>query len=209
MLAFDLPNGCANLMTMAEVVLDRLDQIWESVSPRPGARPRIAVAGLSLGGLVGRAMAARAPEKIAALITLGTLPAPALVPPNIRRGRLRAGTLPAPIFDLLYGARIKHRLTEEGVDPLITTQLVSELPDKAEVVRRLDAVLSWGLPEDLGVPSLWLLGQVDAEAPWTPADILRYVPGASVEVVPGGHRAPLTHPLAFHEAVQRFLERRI
>lgn len=207
--AFDLPNGCASLRAMGEAVLVRLDQIWESVAPRPGMKPRVAVAGLSLGGLVGRAMAALAPEQVAALITLGTLPAPALVPPNIRRGRMRAGTLPAPIFDLIYGARIKHRLTEEGVDPLITSQLVSELPDKAEIVRRLDAVLGWGLPEDPGVPSLWLLGQVDAESPWTPADILRFVPGASVEVVPGGHRAPLTHPLAFHDALERFLDRRV
>jgi len=207
--ALDLPFGAANLRAMGDAVLDRIDQLWPILAWQPNSEPRVAVAGLSLGGLVGRAMAAAAPERVAALITLGTLPSPALIPPGVRRGRARAGTLPGPIFELLYGVRIKHHLTEEGVDPLITTQLVADLPDKSEIVRRLDAVFSWGLPDDLDIPSLWLLGQIDAEAPWTPADILRHVPSASVEVIPGGHRAPLTHPAAFHEAVERFLVRRI
>ena len=207
--ALDLPFGAANLRAMGDAVLDRIDQIWPLLAPRGVSEPRVAVAGLSLGGLVGWAMALAAPERVAALITLGTLPSPSLIPSTVRRGRARAGTLPGPIFELLYGVRIKHHLTEEGVDPLITTQLVSDLPDKSEIVRRLDAVLSWGLPEGLDVPSLWLLGQIDAEAPWTPADVLRHVPGASVEVIPGGHRAPLTHPAAFHEAIERFLVRRV
>ena len=65
----------------------------------------------------------------------------------------------------------------------------------------------WGLPEEIGVPALWLLGQVDAESAWTPADVLRELPEIAVEIVPGGHRAPLTHPVAFHDAVNRFLLR--
>lgn len=207
--ALDLPFGAANLRAMGSAVLDRVDQLWPILGARSDDAPRVAVAGLSLGGLVGRAMVAVAPERIAALITVGTLPSPTLIPPSVRRGRVRAGTLPGPIFELLYGVRIKHHLTEEGVDPLITTQLVADLPDKSEIVRRLDAVLSWGLPEDLEVPSLWLLGQIDAEAPWTPADVLRHIPSASVQVIPGGHRAPLTHPAAFHDAIERFLVRRV
>lgn len=207
-LALDLPTGCASLEAMGARVLRRLDSLWEHIRPAPGARPRVAVVGLSLGGLVGRAMVSLAPETVAALVTLGTLPSPSLIPGGVRRGRLSAGALPAPIFDMLYGARIRHNLSNEGVDPMITSEIVAELPDKAEIVRRLDAVLSWGLDDSVPVPALWLLGQVDAEAPWTPADVVRALPGVAVEIVPGGHRAPLTHPVAFHDAVLRFVERR-
>ena len=206
-IALDLPRGCESLNEAATAVLKRIQSQWGKALPYPNTGARVAVVGLSLGGLVGWAMAALARDRIGALITLGTLPSPNLVPPHIRRGRLGANALPAPIFDLIYGAQLRHKLHSEGADPMLTTQVVSELPEKAEIIRRLDCVFRWGLPEEIGVPALWLLGQVDAESAWTPADVLRELPEIAVEIVPGGHRAPLTHPVAFHDAVNRFLLR--
>lgn len=205
MLALDLPRGAASLSAMGEAALARMDALWAQLDPAGRGPPRLAVAGLSLGGLVARAMAAAAPDRVLAIATLGTLPAPSLIPGAVRRGRRRAALLPGPLFELLYAARIRRRLAEEGVEPAVIAQLVAALPGKAELLRRLDAVLAWGLQADPGVPSLWLLGQADAEAPWTPAEVLRHVPRATVQVIPGGHRAPITHPGPFHEALGRFL----
>lgn len=204
-IALDLPRGCDSLKEAGTSVLRRIQSQWGRALPYPSTGARVAVVGLSLGGLVGWSMADLAPDRIGALITLGTLPSPTLIPPHIRRGRLGASALPAPIFDLIYGAQLRSKLHGEGADPMLTTQVVAELPEKSEIIRRLDCVFRWGLPESPAVPALWLLGQVDAESAWTPADVIRAMPGVGVEIVPGGHRAPLTHAGAFHDAVSRFL----
>lgn len=199
-LALDLPRGMDRLDAMAARTLAMLDLM--------GAPKRFALVGLSLGGLIGRAVVAQSPDRVAALVTLGSLPSPLVIPESVRRGRLGGAVMPGMMFDMLYGVRFRRHLAEEGVDPLLIEQLVADLPDKTEVMRRLDAVLSWGLPDEIVAPTLYLLGQVDAEAPWTLADVMRLLPGVTVGVVPGGHRAPLTHPQAFHTAILTFLEGR-
>ena len=203
-LAMDLPREGDGLAAMAGRVLARLDGAFG-----PSAdRQRFAVVGLSLGGLVGWAMAAAAPARVAALVTLGTLPGRALCPPAIARGRALSRALPGPLFSALYRARIGRRMAEEGVEPWLTSVLVGDLPGRDLVLRRLDAVLAWGLPGAVGVPALWLAGQDDREAPWGAADVARVLPDAAFATVPGGHRAPATHADSFRAAVSGFLEGR-
>lgn len=200
--ALDLPTGEDRLDRMAAVLATRLDALWEA---RLLPARRVALIGCSLGGLVARALAAADPDRVAALVTLGTLPAAACIPAAIRRGRRLAALLPDPLFRWSYARRIGQRLAEEGVAPALAAELVAGLPPRAELLRRLDAVLAWGLPDRLGVPTLALVGQSDREAPWSAADLTRHLPEAAFSTIPGGHRAPLTHPDGFQAALVSFL----
>jgi pimeloyl-ACP methyl ester carboxylesterase len=160
---------------------------------------RFAVVGLSLGGLVGWAAACQAPERVVGLLAVNTLPGRDLCPAGIARQRQVLRLLPNPVFDLLYRSRIRRRLLAEGVAPWLADALA--LPSRDTLVDRLGAVLGWDLPGQAPVPTRWLRGQNETEAPWTPADVAERLVGVTVEVIPGGHRAPLTHSATFNQAV--------
>ena len=70
---------------------------------------RFAVVGLSLGGLVGWAAACQAPDRVAGLLAVNTLPGRDLCPRGIAGQRRLLSLLPDPAFDVLYRARIRRR----------------------------------------------------------------------------------------------------
>lgn len=192
--ALDLPAG-RSLEAMAAHVADAFDRL---------GLDRVAVVGSSLGGLVGRALAARDPGRLLGLVAFGTLPARACLPDNVRLGRRLLSCTPGPLFDLQYQRRIQGRLADEGVPEPLCALLTSALPSRPVLIERLQAIEAWGLPERIGVTALWLRGATDREAPWGATEVHRHLPGVAYETVPGGHRAPLTHPEAFHASVLGF-----
>lgn len=186
-LALDLPPGAESLHDAAAALLPAIPS------------ERFVVFGASLGGLVGWAMSLAAPARVSGLITLGTLPGRGWVPPGLRVQRSVVRRLPRPLFRALYRRRIAARLEEEGVAAETAAWLLAGLPGRDVLSRRLEMILRWGLAGPPPVPHLWLKGQVDQEARWP----LAAVRGA--QVVPGGHRAHLTHPAALCEVVEDFV----
>ena len=166
---------------------------------------RFVVMGASLGGLLAWAMSLEAPDRVRGIVTLGALPGAHLRPPGLARQRRLMTALPGPVFRALYRRRIAARLAEEGVAPEVARLLLGRLPAQAVLAGRLRLVERWGLGAPPPVPALWLLGQHDREVGWGTADVTRALPRALVQVVPGGHRAHLTHPGALHGFVEHFL----
>ena len=189
-LALDLPTGHRTVAGMAAALL--------AAAP---AGPLL-IFGLSLGGLVGWAMARQAPDRITGLITLGTLPSPACCPPGLARGQAWLQRLPEPLFARLYRRRIAARLRAEGVAVALRGPLLTCLPRRDVLAERLGAVRAFSAPPP-PVPTLWLRGQADTEAPWGSAEVAAHL-GVDFAVVPGGHRAHITHPQALHAVVHRF-----
>lgn len=190
--AVDLPDG------------ETIDEIARRVADLAGHLGEVAVLGASFGGLVGRAWAELG--GVTALVTVGTVPAPALRPASLALARRLVGHLPAGVFRRLYRRRIAARMREEGVARALAAPILAALPDRDLLCRRLDAILGWNPQRPPAVRTLWLRGQLDREAGWSAAAVARYLPGVAFEIVPGGHRPMLTHPEALHAAVERFLD---
>jgi len=191
-MALNLPEHGHTIAELATEVLIRITV------------PRFAVIGLSLGGLIGWAMSLQAPERVAHLITVGTLPDHSLLPEDWARTRLLSRW--TPFFAAVYRHRLRGQLRHEGVGPDETAMLTEELPARTTVMARSAAIDTWGLDEAPPVPTNWLRGQVDGLAPWTARDVQHHLPDVAFETIPGGHYAPLTHPGPFTQTVRRILD---
>jgi pimeloyl-ACP methyl ester carboxylesterase len=182
LIALDLPARGDTLAAIAAALLPQI------------AAPRFAIFGLSLGGLVGRALLSQAPGRVAGLITLNTLPDRSLLPAGVARAPAVLGLLPAGVFSRVYRRRIARRHLEEGLPAALSVQLLDRLPGRDTLIERLRAIDRWGLDPVVSAPHLVLRAQVDTEAPWTLGEAQAAHPRARVMTVPGGHRAPATHP---------------
>lgn len=190
--AWDLPGG-ASVPELAAALL--ADCPW----------PRLHLVGASLGGLVAWEASLQAPGRIASLCTLGSLPSPRFRPRRIATAAVALRRLPPGLVRRRYRARIRARHDEEGVPAELSALLLAALPAPEVLADRLQAVARWNPVGPPPVPTLWLRGQVDHEAPWTVAEASVALPAAAVETVPGGHRAMLTHPQALAAVIRHFL----
>lgn len=183
----------------ADASLDRLEAIAAAVAPALPPGPLV-VAGVSLGGLVARALARQLGERVLGSIGVGALPHPRHLPARLRRLRALVRPLPSGLARRAWSGRLERAMAREGIPAAERGTLLRRLPSAAVALARLDAVL--GLAPDVGpLPVAWFRGQHDVEAPWTVADATRDLPGVAVSTIPGGHRAHWTHPRAFSEQV--------
>ena len=104
--------------------------------------------------------------------------------------------LPSPVVQALYRRHIRRGWAADGLD------LEPGSLSTGALLARLDEVLQhpFAFPD---VPTLWLLGATDAQAP-TPAQVLAHQPHAQVVHVPGGHRPFATHPGPLFTELERW-----
>lgn len=196
-----LPAAAHALHAMADDLAAWLDGL---------GHPRVALGGLSMGGYVALAFAARHPARLAALLLLDTRAA--ADPPAVRAARdaaiasLRAdgtGPLHAAMAERLLAAgapaslRERARMRMETSVPGLVGALTAmrERPDRTAE-----------LP-GITVPALVLVGAEDAVTPPAEAHALAAaLPRARLAVLPGaGHLPPLETPAAFQAALVGFL----
>ena len=176
------------------------------------------VCGLSMGGYVAQHVAARHPDRVAALVLVDTrLEAD---PPDVRAGRV---DLAAKV------GRIGQRIVAEAMVPrlLATSAEAKGAPDRAAIEAELQrtiesqpvatiqaALAALGDRPDmtdaarsLRMPTLLVVGAEDALTP--PACLEKaetLIPDARLLVVPrAGHMTPLEAPSVFNAAVLEFL----
>lgn len=177
--------------------------------------PRAAICGLSMGGYIGMALAAKAPKRVTHLILADT----------------RMG---ADSDEARAGRDAMRAMVERDGPPAVAAAMMPKLlgetthreqPDLAEALHRLIIVnRTESIVGALGalksrpdraadlaqvrVPTLVVCGEEDmlTKVPDSEA-MAATIPGASLVVIPrAGHMSNLEQPLAFNAALQKFLE---
>jgi len=202
----EAPEGPYTPKAHAQDLLALLQELgWEEAS----------LVGLSNGGIVALQAALMAPTRFRSLVLACTTPYldPAL---KAKVGSwlhaLKTGGTPLRLrvaLPWIYGAGFLNAhpelLTEEGL-----ASLIAQAPDERAQERLLLGFLSL---EDLrprlhslALPALVLYGKEDLLFPKPYAQALAEALGAELQALPAGHAAPLEDPLAFAQAVRKFLE---
>jgi 3-oxoadipate enol-lactonase len=168
------------------------------------------VCGLSVGGMIAQALAARSPGRVRALILCDT--AARIGPASIWQDRIaavEAGGI-APIADAVLERWFSPRFRAQ--DPAIAlwrNMLVRTPPAgyaaTCAAIRDADLTAS---TRDLRLPALAVAGEMDGA---TPPDLVRataeLIPGARFAVIPGcGHLPPAEAPAALAGLVADFLK---
>ncbi len=209
-LAPDFPGLGRSTATAPPTVNGVADALAERIAREvPGGRA--AVCGLSLGGYVALALAARHPDRVGALILADTRAEPDT--PEAAEGRhrsaaaVRAGGRAAFLDDFVPrlvapaddAARDAARAIADGQPPEGIAGALEALAGRAD--RRPDL-------GSIGVPTLVIVGSEDGLTPPDRSEALvAAIPGARelVVVAGAGHLSALERPDAFADAVNRFL----
>jgi 3-oxoadipate enol-lactonase len=168
---------------------------------------RAHVAGLSIGGLIAQALAARAHERVASLILCDT--AMAIPPPETwveRAATVRAAGTQA-VADATMARWVTGPFMEmpdaRGLRTMLLRTPAEGYAAAAEAIGSADLTES---TRRLCVPSLVLVGEHDPSTPVAAAEELRAALGGSLEVIPGAAHLPtVERPLEVASAIRRFL----
>jgi 3-oxoadipate enol-lactonase / 4-carboxymuconolactone decarboxylase len=166
------------------------------------------VGGISIGGMIAQAVAARAPQRVASLILCDT--ALSLPPPDM--WRTRAATVRAEGVAAIADATLARWATPaylaspagRGLRAMLLRTDPQGYAAAAEVLATAD--LSHTTPK-ITVPALVIVGELDPSTPIAAAEALRTaLPDAQLAVIPRAAHIPLVEqPEAVTAAIHTFL----
>lgn len=171
------------------------------------------VVGLSMGGLLAQALAARHPESVRSLVLVACRPGDAPVHPGERGeaflrdrlGPIEAGgpeALAASLIPALAGPEASPAARAALRDSILRLRV----PDYVAVLRARSAAAPVAEPAAFRLPVLVVGGGADRLAPPEQMRALAAaIPGARLALVPGaGHLVNLEAPVAFRDLLCRF-----
>jgi pimeloyl-ACP methyl ester carboxylesterase len=197
-IAVDL-TGADDIATLADAVLAK-------------APERFIAMGFSLGGIVALELAARALDRVAAMVLIGTtardVPAAGHA---ARRAQAESATDPLALIDealwpgYVHPDRINDRALHEIVRAMARDCPPETFRRQTEIA--LSRVDSRSRLAGYTVPVLILSGEDDVVAPpETQAELAAGLPNAQIETIPGaGHLVPLEQPNVCALAITRWL----
>jgi 3-oxoadipate enol-lactonase len=194
----NVPAGPYTIEGMAGDVLAALDALGVD---------RIAVAGLSIGGMVAQSLAALAPDRIAALVLVDT----ALAIPPADLWRQRAATVRSGGMAAIADAVLARWLTpaaDAAAAATLRALLLVTAPEgyagAAEAIAEADLTET---TRRLRLPTLVLVGDQDEATPRASAEALRdAIPGARLRLLPGAAHIPtVERPASVTDALLDFL----
>ncbi len=168
---------------------------------------RVAVVGLSIGGLIAQQLAHLAPNRVASLVLMDT----ALAIPPARLWSERAATVRAEGMAAVVDGVLARWLTPAApahtVEQLRLMILAAQREGYAaccEAIAAADLHLQSG---HIGAPTLVIVGADDPATPVASAEALRAtIPGARLEIIPNASHIPTAEqPAAIAAALIRFL----
>ena len=177
---------------------------------------RAYVVGISLGGMVAQHVAIRHPSRVAGLVLLATtagfphvrLPSPLTLARFLAlpmNGQLRQSQVGPSFARLLLARRDVPRAHEllAGWPAALQTEPTSLPVFAAHFAAILGHSAAWGLRR-IACPTVIMTGDDDALLPQENSRVLaRLIPGAYLEVVPGGHIIPASDPDCVARALAR------
>jgi 3-oxoadipate enol-lactonase len=196
--ATGVPPGPYSIEGMARDLLHALDALGVE---------RLAVAGLSIGGMVAQSLAAQAPERVTALVLVDT----ALAIPPAALWRDRAAAVRADGMAVIADAVLARWLTP-AADPAAAAALRAQLLATAPegYAGAAEAIAAADLTETtrrLRLPCLVLVGDQDEATPPAAAAALRdAIPTARLRLLPGAAHIPtVEQPALVRDALLDFL----
>jgi pimeloyl-ACP methyl ester carboxylesterase len=177
---------------------------------------RVAIAGLSMGGYVAMALAARAPGRVTHLMLADTRMTADTPEGRAGRDKMKADLErdgPRVVADAMLPKLIGETTKREQPDLVDAIRLLIEANRAEGISGGIDALKS--RPDRVetlsrvAVPALVVCGAEDAITPVSDHEAMaRTIPGARLEVIPrAGHLSNLEQPAAFTAALQAFLAR--
>lgn len=172
-----------------------------------------ALAGLSLGGMVGQWIGANAPNRLTALVLANTSPH---VPPKSNWDDRRQAVLQhgmSSIVDMAMG-RFFSAETLAKEDPVVnairTTFLATNAAGYAGCCSAIRDMDHRPLLAKIAVPTLVIAGDKDVSTPWSGhGDVLASdIPGAKAVHLPTAHLSNIEAPEQFNSAIVDFLRHR-
>lgn len=170
--------------------------------------PGCVLIGHSLGGMVALEMAARAPERIAALIIVEAVPTV-----RDRWSQRVSAKLAARIFSHLP-PKLLAWLSGLGQEADARAEMRAQLARHSQrsLSQALDAALAYdGRPNlaGLAVPTLVITGRRNRATHRGAALIAAQVPGAEHVMLDGGHMLHIDNPTELRRTIDGFLQRRL
>jgi 3-oxoadipate enol-lactonase / 4-carboxymuconolactone decarboxylase len=209
-LRYDIRGHGASTVTPGDYRVEQLARDLLALLDALGI-DRVALCGLSLGGMIGMWLATHAPERLTALVLANTSPRPDAVVMEARRTAVLSGGM-APIADVAMSRYFSPRVLAAQLPAVATARrtLLATIPEGyagcCAAIRDHDMV---GELAGVRVASLVICGDLDVSMPWNGhSDLLATrIPGARVVHLHAAHLSNIEAPRAFSAAVAEFLLR--
>ena len=209
--AWSMP-GYAGSTPLPEVTFAGLAQSAVAMLDDAGV-DRAVFIGHSAGGMVAQELWVTAPQRIAALVLVGTVAAFAKDERFVRGfldsrlAPIEAGKTPAEIAPDVIGGLVAGALPEETMAHACACMGSIDAGAYAAMVRCLTTFDRSAVLASISVPTLLISASADQTAPTrTMARMAALIPGARhVEIMDAGHLMDLEQPGPFHQALSGFL----
>lgn len=171
---------------------------------------RAVVLGHSMGGMVAQEFALRYPERVQALLLVGTLPSMRMLGFKARflGSRLILNRLVARSVARFFIRLFEPWLTPEQADMVVDHYQRSDFPTLRTIGRGLREFRALDRLDHVRCPARVIVGAGDRWLREPSRELQRRIPGADLVVIPdSGHGMPVERPREFTEAIREFLSR--
>jgi 3-oxoadipate enol-lactonase len=196
-----VPDGPVTPAALADGVVMLLDSL---------GLERVSFCGLSLGGVVGMALAQRAPDRLDRLVLCCTSAYFGDPEGWYERARIVRAAGTAAVAERVLGRWFTERFRAEEADTVTRFREMLEQTTPEGYAACCEAIAAWDARSDLGAiatPTLVIVGEDDvATTPDDAAFLASSIPTAELVVVPGAaHLANVEQPSLFNRALLRHL----